>query len=155
MRSLNKATIIGRLGANPEIRYMASNTAIAKISVATSDKYKDSNGEWQEKTEWHRVVAFGRLAEIAEKYLQKGSLVYIEGPIETRSWDDNGVTKYMTEIKALSMLMLDSKGQGQGGDTSYPQSNQPVAKVAEQASSATSASVNTSNMDDIDDDLPF
>ena len=108
---LNKAQIIGRLGQDPEVRYTQSNTAVATLSVATSERYKDKNGEQQEKTEWHRVVAWARLAEICQEYLKKGSLVYIEGTIQTREWEDkDGVKRYTTEIKALSMQMLDSKG---------------------------------------------
>lgn len=110
MSSLNRATIIGRLGSDPEVRYTQSNTAVATLSVATSEKYTDKNGERQENTEWHRVVAWGKLAEICQEYLKKGSLVYIEGPIQTRKWENkDGATQYTTEIKALSMQMLDSK----------------------------------------------
>src|SRR5690554_7863187 len=98
MSSLNKAMIIGRLGSDPEVRYTQSNTAVATLSIATSERFKDSNGEYQERTEWHRVVAWSRLAEICQQYLKKGSLVYIEGPIQTRSWEDkDGQKKYMTD----------------------------------------------------------
>ncbi|MEQ9091821.1 MAG: single-stranded DNA-binding protein [Balneola sp.] len=138
MSSLNKATIIGRLGQDPEVRYTQSNTAVATLSVATSEKYKDSNGERVEKTEWHRVVAWGRLAEICQQYLKKGSLVYIEGPIQTRSWEKEGVKQYTTEIKALSMQMLDSKGNSQGGAPKMG-SNVEIG----------------SDFDNMDDDLPF
>src|SRR5690625_6958080 len=88
MSSLNKAMIIGRLGADPEVRYTQSNTAVATLNVATNERFKDRNGELQERTEWHRVVAWGRLAEICQEYLKKGSQVYIEGPIQTREWED-------------------------------------------------------------------
>src|SRR5690625_1587464 len=116
MSSLNKAMIIGRLGQDPDVRYTQSNTAVANLSIATSERYKDKQGEWKENTEWHRVVAWGRLAEICQEYLKKGSQVYIEGPIQTRQWEDKeGQTRYTTEIKALTMTMLDSKG---GGDDS-------------------------------------
>ena len=148
MSSLNKAMIIGRLGQDPDVRYTQSNTAVANLSVATSERYKDSSGEWKENTEWHRVVAWGRLAEICQEYLKKGSQVYIEGPIQTRSWEDKeGQKRYTTEIKALTMTMLDSKGSGGGGNSApgKPDNAQPV-----------SSSVDLSeNMDDIDDDLPF
>lgn len=148
MSSLNKAMIIGRLGQDPDVRYTQSNTAVANLSVATSERYKDKSGEWKENTEWHRVVAWGRLAEICQEYLKKGSLVYIEGPIQTRSWEDkDGQTKYTTEIKALTMTMLDSKGSG-GGNGSMPDKS----KSAQPASSNVDLN---ENFEDIDDDLPF
>lgn len=147
MSSLNKAMIIGRLGQDPDVRYTQSNTAVANLSVATSERYKDKSGEWKENTEWHRVVAWGRLAEICQEYLKKGSQVYIEGPIQTRSWEDkDGQTKYTTEIKALTMTMLDSKGSGGGGNMpEKPQNAQPVSSNVDL----------NENFDDIDDDLPF
>lgn len=146
MSSLNKAMLIGNLGADPEVRYTQSNTAVATLSIATSERFKDNNGEYQERTEWHRVVAWGRTAEICQQYLKKGSKVYIEGPIRTRSWEDkDGQKRYTTEITALQMTMLDSKGGG--GDSGAPangNSNQPL-----------SSNVELSNFDDMDDDLPF
>lgn len=143
MSSLNKAMIIGRLGADPDVRYTQNNTAVANMSVATSERYKDKNGEQQENTEWHRVVAWGRTAEICQEYLKKGSLVYFEGPIQTREWEDkDGQKRYTTEIKALSMQMLDSRGSdsgsGKGGAKPQPSS----VELDE-------------SFDDMDDDLPF
>lgn len=152
MSSLNKAMIIGRLGQDPEVRYTQSNTAVATLSVATSERYKDRNGEQQESTEWHRVVCFGRLAEICQQYLKKGSLAYFEGPIQTRSWEDkDGQKRYTMEVKALNMQMLDSRGSGGGGQQgggSHPQQAQP------QKQSANSVELDN-NFDDMDDDLPF
>ena len=147
MSSLNKAMIIGRLGQDPDVRYTQSNTAVANMSIATSERYKDKQGEWKERTEWHRVVAWGRTAEVCQEYLQKGSQVYIEGPIQTRKWEDKeGQTRYTTEIKALTMTMLDSKGDSGGGDVPQkPDSSQPVSS---------SVDLNE-DFDDIDDDLPF
>jgi single-strand DNA-binding protein len=148
MSSLNKAMIIGRLGQDPDVRYTQSNTAVANMSVATSERYKDKSGEWKENTEWHRVVAWGRTAEICQEYLKKGSLVYIEGPIQTRQWEDkDGQTRYTTEIKALTMTMLDSKGSGSNGGSmpQKPESAQPVSSNVDL----------NDNLDDIDDDLPF
>ncbi len=146
--------LIGRLGQDPEVRYTQSNTAVATLNIATSERYKDGNGEYQEKTEWHRVVAWGRLAEICQQYLNKGSLVYIEGPLQTRQWEDNqGQKRYTTEVKALQMTMLDSKGSGggnkgggtptQGGNSNTQ--NKPMSSNVELGS----------NFDDMDDDLPF
>lgn len=149
--SVNKAIIVGRLGQDPEVRYTQSNAAVATLSIATSEKYKDRNGQMQESTEWHRCVAWGRTAEICQQYLKKGSLVYIEGPIQTRSWEDkSGEKKYTTEIKVLSMQMLDSKGMSQDNDgyNKNSQSNgssQPKEKMA----------VDLSSMPDKDEDLPF
>ncbi|MEX0823962.1 MAG: single-stranded DNA-binding protein [Balneolaceae bacterium] len=146
MSSLNKAMIIGRLGADPEVRYTQSNTAVATFSVATTEKYKDRNGELQENTEWHRVVAWGRLAEICQEYLKKGSLAYFEGPIQTNEWEDkDGQKRYTTEIKALNMQMLDSRGSQGSGSPSNSGNNKPVAKTVDI----------DNNFDDMDDDLPF
>jgi len=145
MSSLNKAMIIGRLGQDPEVRYTQSNTAVATLSVATTERYKDRNGEQQEKTEWHRVVAWGRLAEICQEYLKKGSLAYFEGPIQTNQWEDkDGQKRYTTEIKALNMQMLDSRGDSGmgGGNSSSPQNSTQTAEI-------------DSSFDDMDDDLPF
>ncbi len=148
MSSLNKAMIIGRLGQDPDVRYTQSNTAVANLSIATSERYKDSTGEWKENTEWHRVVAWGRLAEICQEYLKKGSLVYIEGPIQTRQWEDKeGQTRYTTEIKALTMQMLDSKGSDKGGAD--------APKKADNSQPVSSNVDLNENFDDIDDDLPF
>lgn len=124
MSSLNKATLIGRVGKDPESKQLTQST-VTNFSIATSDKYKDSNGEQVEKTEWHNIVAWGRLAEVCRDYLKKGSLVYVEGKIETRSWEDKeGQKRYTTEIKALQMTMLDSKADNyQGG---APKKSQPV-----------------------------
>lgn len=141
--------IIGRLGQDPDVRYTQSNTAVANLSIATSERYKDKQGEWKETTEWHRVVAWGRTAEICQEYLKKGSQVYVEGPIQTRQWEDkDGQTRYTTEIKALTLTMLDSKGSGSGESREAP--SQP--DNAQQVSSSVDLN---DNFDDIDDDLPF
>lgn len=113
---LNKATLIGRLGGDPEVRYTQSGTAVANFTVATSERWKDKDGQQQEQTEWHRIVAFARLGEICGEYLSKGSQVYIEGRIQTRSWDDkDGNKRYTTEIVAREMKMLGSKNDNSGG----------------------------------------
>ena len=146
MSSLNKAMIIGRLGRDPEVRYTQSNTAVATLSIATSERYKDKQGEWQENTEWHRVVAWDRLAEICQQYLSKGDQVYIEGPIQTRQWEDkDGQTRYTTEIKAREMTMLGGKNSGGGNAPSKPNNSKPASS---------SVDLNE-NFDDMDDDLPF
>ena len=115
MSSHNRATIIGNLGADPEVRHTQNNTAVATLSIATSERYKDRDGQQVEKTEWHRVVAWAKLAEICQKYLKKGDKVYIEGPIQTREWKDkDGQKRYTTEIKALNMVMLGGNESGSG-----------------------------------------
>jgi single-strand DNA-binding protein len=125
-KSLNKVILIGNLGKDPEVSYTPSGIAVAKFSMATSEKWKDAEGNFQEKTEWHNIVAWRKLAEICGQYLKKGSKVYIEGKLQTRSWDDKntGVKKYMTEIVADNLIMLDSRGQG--GDSGAD--NMPVAQ---------------------------
>lgn len=146
MSSLNKAMIIGRLGQDPEVRYTQSNTAVATLNIATNERFKDRNGEFQERTEWHRVVAWGRTAEICQEYLKKGSQVYIEGPIQTREWEDkDGQKRYTTEIKALTLTMLDSKGGNGDGGTNQSSGKKQTANTVDLDDS----------FDDMDDDLPF
>lgn len=148
-RGINKVILIGNLGADPEVRYMPSGGAVANITVATSDSWKDKQtGEAQERTEWHRVVFFNRLAEIVGEYLRKGSKVYIEGSLRTRKWQDqNGVERYTTEIVAAEMQMLDSKGQG------APTSAMPRSQMAP-APTETASSAPHMN-EEFDDDIPF
>ena len=114
--SLNKVLLIGRLGADPEIKQMVNGKSVARLSLATSQSWKDKNsGEKKEKTEWHRVVYFGKLAEIAEQYLDKGSKVYVEGKLQTRKWQDQaGNDRYTTEVLGQELTMLDSRGDSSG-----------------------------------------
>ena len=112
MASVNRVILIGNLGKDPEIRYLSNGEAVANITLATTDTWKDKNGEKQEKTEWHRVVFYRKLAEIAGQYLKKGSSVYIEGRLETRKWTDkNGIERYTTDIIANEMQMLGGKSK--------------------------------------------
>ncbi|MCG7871051.1 MAG: single-stranded DNA-binding protein [Candidatus Thiodiazotropha lotti] len=114
MRGINKVTLIGHLGKDPEVRYSANGNAVATVSLATSESWKDQNGQPQERTEWHRLVFFRRLAEIVGEYLQKGSAIYVEGKIQTRKWQDqSGTDRWTTEIIAGQMQMLDSRGESQ------------------------------------------
>ena len=116
MRGVNKVILIGNLGRDPEIRYTRSGTAVATLNLATSSSWTDQNGQRQDRTEWHRVVAWSKLAEIAKEYLAKGRQVYIEGRLQTRSWDDkDGNKRYTTEVVADQMVMLGGRG---GGDFS-------------------------------------
>jgi len=126
-KGVNKVIIVGNLGNDPDVRYTPDGKAIANISLATSDSWKDKNtGEQQEKTEWHRVVFFNRLAEIVEQYLKKGSKVYVEGKLQTRKWEQDGVERYTTEIVASEMQMLDSRG-GNAQPASQPAAQQGAA----------------------------
>lgn len=149
-RGINKVIIIGNIGADPEVRYLPSGSAVANISVATSESWKDKQtGEKQERTEWHRIVLFNRLGEIAGEYLRKGSKVYIEGRLQTRKWQDkSGQDRYTTEIVANDMQMLDSRGGG-SGDYSAPPS-QASANTSNKSGSTTPVEAG-----DFDDDIPF
>ena len=125
--SLNKTTLIGHLGADPEIRYMPDGTATATVSIATTDKWKDkTTKEPKEKTEWHRVVFFGKLAEVVGEYIKKGSQIYVEGKLRTRKWKDNkDVERYTTEIVANELQMLDKKPATDQASYTPPAENQP------------------------------
>ncbi len=115
MASLNKVMLIGNLGKDPEVRYTAAGTAVASFSLATSDRMKNKSGEWEERTEWHNITLWNRLAEIAGEYLAKGKTVYIEGRLQTRKWQDrDGRDRYTTEIVGEKMVMLSGKGEGGG-----------------------------------------
>ena len=117
---INKAIIVGNLGADPELRYTQSGTAVASFRVATTERWKGQDGQMQEQTEWHSCNAWGKLAEICGKYLQKGSKVYVEGSINTRKWQDKtGADRYSTEIKVREMKMLDNKGGGGGRNEAH------------------------------------
>ena len=152
MASVNKVILIGNLGRDPETRYMPDGGAITNISVATTDKWKDKNGELQEKTEWHRVAFFGKLAEIAGEYLKKGSQVYVEGRLQTRKWQDKeGQDKYTTEVVADRMQMLGSRqGMGGGGDRESAQEPGAARGAAKPA-----AKTPGGKFDDFEDDIPF
>jgi single-strand DNA-binding protein len=116
---VNKVILIGRLGKDPEVRYTPDGTMVTNFNLATDEQRKDKNGEKIQRTEWHKIVTWGKLAEICGNYLVKGKLVFVEGRIQTRSWEDkDGVKRYTTEIIASNMQMLDSKGQNKTGDSS-------------------------------------
>jgi len=153
-RGVNKVILIGNLGKDPEVRYAANGAAIANITLATSESWKDKNtGEQVEKTEWHRVVFFRRLAEIAGEYLKKGSKVYIEGKLQTRKWqDNNGQDRYTTEIVASEMQMLDSRG---GGSANFDQSYNQSATPAQSQSQSAPQQQAPAPAGDFDDDIPF
>lgn len=153
-RGVNKVILVGNCGADPETRYMPNGNAVVNLTLATSDSWKDKNsGENVEKTEWHRIVFFNKLAEIVGEYVRKGSKLYIEGRLQTRSWEQDGSKRYATEIIASEMQMLDSRGGGQSaggsGASEFGQS-----KPAASAAPAT-AEQSAPNFDDFDDDIPF
>ena len=151
-RGVNKAIIVGNLGRDPEVRYTANGSAVANVTVATSESWKDKqSGERQERTEWHRVVFFGRLAEIAEEYLKKGSQVYIEGSIRTQKWQDkeSGQDRYTTEIVARDMQMLGSRGGEASGASDDDYSS------ATRSATASSGGGASGGDPDLDDDIPF
>ena len=154
MASVNKVILVGNLGRDPETRYNPEGGAITNISVATTDTWKDkASGEKQERTEWHRVVFFSRLAEIAGEYLKKGSQVYVEGRLQTRKWQDkDGQDKYTTEIVANVMQMLGSRQGGGDRDTSGGGAR---TERAPQAAEAKPAKAGGGKFDDFEDDIPF
>jgi len=155
-RGINKVILIGNLGQDPEVKYMPSGGAVTNVTIATSEDWKDkSTGEKQERTEWHRVVFFQRLAEIAGEYLKKGSKVYIEGRLQTRKWQDkNGQDRYTTEIIANEMQMLDGRGAG-GGAGSGGSGGGDYNQAPKQSGSAPAGGGNGGGFDDFDDDIPF
>jgi len=156
-RGINKVILIGNLGADPEVRYMPSGGAVTTIRLATSESWKDQSGQQQERTEWHRVVFYRRLGEIAGEYLKKGAKVYIEGSLRTQQWEKNGEKRFTTEIVANEMQMLDRIGSG-GAD--YSGSSSRPAPERNGGSSAAppprQAEAGFGGMDDgFDDDIPF
>lgn len=153
--SVNKAILIGHLGKDPEVRYMPSGEAVANVTLATSETWKDKNGEKQEKTEWHNIVFFRRLAEIAGEYLKKGSQVYVEGRITTEKWQDKeGKDRYTTKIVASEMKMLDKKSSG-GGSFEVVENRPAASSFGGNAAPAKSAPAAKNSFDNFDDDIPF
>jgi single-strand DNA-binding protein len=160
-RGVNKVILVGNLGADPETRAMPSGATVSNIRIATSESWKDrTSGEQQERTEWHRVVLFGRLGEIAAEYLKKGSQVYIEGSLRTRKWQDKqGQDRYSTEIVAAEMQMLGGRGGGMGGGMGAEggggrSESRPRDEYAD-APAAGGASRGGGPAEDFDDDIPF
>ncbi len=160
MASVNKVILVGNLGRDPETRYNPDGGAITNVSIATTDKWKDkASGEMKEATEWHRVVFFNRLAEIAGEYLKKGRSVYVEGRLRTRKWTDkDGNEKYTTEIVADQMQMLGSR-EGMGGGGSYggesDEGGAPAPRAARAPAVSGAAKPVPANIADMDDDIPF
>ena len=154
-RGVNKVIIVGNCGQDPETRFMPSGGAVTNLSIATSESWKDKNtGDQQERTEWHKVVFFNRLAEIAGEYVKKGSKLYVEGSLRTRKWQgQDGQDRFTTEIVASEMQMLDSRGAGGGGGDSY--NNQGGGGGFQSAPSPQAAPQTGGSFDPVDDDIPF
>jgi len=151
MASLNKVMLIGNLGKDPEVRYTAGGTAVASFSIATTEKFKGKSGDWEEKTEWHNITLWARLAEIAGEYLSKGKTVYIEGRLQTRKWQDKeGKDRYTTEIVGEKMQMLSSKGEGGGGG-----GQRPASRPSQQQSQGSQGSSYEEPVFNPDDEIPF
>ena len=161
MASVNKVILVGNLGRDPEVRYSPDGAAICNMSIATTSTWKDkASGERREETEWHRVVMYNRLAEIAGEYLKKGRSVYIEGRLKTRKWQDKdtGADRYSTEVVADQMQMLGGRdeGGGSGGYDDAPrQQRAPAQRPAPQQRAASPQSAPAANLADMDDDIPF
>lgn len=161
-RGINKVILIGNLGRDPEVRHRPSGDAVATVSVATSESWRDrETGEQHERTEWHRVVFFRRLAEVVGDYLHKGSKIYVEGKLRTRQWERDGQKRYTTEVVAEELQMLDGRGGsgggggGGGGDTGYGDNRSSYGNASQQAPAASGASNSGPPSDDFDDDIPF
>ena len=160
MASVNKVILLGNLGRDPETRYTTGGDAVCNLSIATSEQWKDKNGEKQERTEWHRVVLFGRQAEIAGEYLKKGRSVYVEGRLQTRKYTDkDGVEKYSTEIVGDRMQLLGSGRDAGGGDTEFGSSGGPPPRRESSAGGGGAPGKSSGGAkkqtEDFDDDIPF
>ncbi|CAM2857575.1 Single-strand binding protein (SSB) (Helix-destabilizing protein) [Legionella steigerwaltii] len=155
-RGINKVILIGNVGVDPDVRYLPNGNAVTTLSIATSESWKDKvTGEKQDRTEWHRVVCFNRLGEIAGEYVRKGSKLYVEGSLRTRKWQDQqGQDRYTTEIVANDIQMLDSKGNSTGGYEDIPQAQYAPSNPAS-ANKAQANPVPHDAFDQLDDDVPF
>lgn len=169
MRGLNKVVLLGHLGRDPEVTYLEGGIARARFSIATNEGYTDKEGNRIDQTEWHNITLWRRQAEVAEKFLKKGSLIYLEGRLRNRSWEDNGVKKYATDVEGLNFIMLDKKEDGAGGGSSYggesasagggygqqQQRSQPQQQSGPVAPQPQAQDMGGGNGDDYNDDLPF
>lgn len=156
-KSVNKVILIGHLGKDPEVKYTPSGTPVASFSIATSERYKDKDGNWQDRTEWHNIVLWQRLAEIAGEYLKKGRQVYIEGRLQTRSWDDKntGEKKYRTEIVGNDLVLMGGGGSREGGDESGFTRSKPAASRGSDNFDQRGPDDAVASTQITDDDIPF
>src|SRR5881396_2016763 len=156
-KSVNKVILIGNLGKDPEVKYTPSGTPVAKLTLATNERFKDKGGEWQDRTEWHNVVVWQRLAEIAGEYLKKGSKVYIEGRLQTRSWDDKqtGQKKYMTEIVGHDLVLLGGRGESGGSGEGSSRGASSGNNFDQRSPEPEHATASASSSPITDEDIPF
>jgi single-strand DNA-binding protein len=156
-RGINKVILVGNLGQDPELRYTGSGTAVCNLRLATNESYKDASGEWVERTEWHSIVAWSRLAEICNEYLTKGSQIYIEGSLQTRNYEDkDGITRYTTEIKAREMMMLGGRGDGDAFSGAPSRSRTAAPAGVSNGNSSNASDTGAGSMSfEPDDELPF
>jgi single-strand DNA-binding protein len=156
-KSVNKVILVGNLGKDPEVKYTPSGTPVAKFSLATNESYKDKNGQWQERTEWHNIVVWQRLAEVVGQYVKKGSKLYIEGRLQTSSWDDKetGQKKYKTEIVAYDLVLLSGRGEGdsEGGNRGYSRGAAAGGGNFDQSQPQHEEPAHATNIQD--EDIPF
>jgi single-strand DNA-binding protein len=154
-KGVNKVILLGNLGKDPEVKFTPSGTAVAKFTVATSDRFKDKEGQWQDRTEWHNVTAWARTAEIAGEYLKKGNKVYIEGSLRTHSWDDkqSGQKKYMTEIVVNDLVLLGGRGESGGDSGGHSRGGAAGNNFDQRSPEPETAAVASSPISD--EDIPF
>ena len=158
-KSVNKVFLLGNVGKDPEVRSTSGGMAVANFSLATSDRFQDAQGNWQDRTEWHNLVAFKRTAEIVRDYVKKGSKLYIEGKIQTRSWDDkeSGQKRYRTEIIVNELVLLSSRDEGSGGQGGYSKAGSSSTSTAsfDQRTPAGASDDYAQSAEISDDDIPF
>lgn len=157
MRGVNKVILVGNLGKDPDVQYLEGGVARARFSIATNEGYVDRNGNRVDQTEWHNIVLWRKQAEIAEKYLRKGSQIYLEGKLRNRSWEDNGVKKYITEVQGDNFIMLDRKDEMSGGGGQSYSAPQQSSNDSFNSAPSNSGSSQQSEVkeEQYDDDLPF
>ncbi|HEV2468689.1 MAG TPA: single-stranded DNA-binding protein [Candidatus Sulfotelmatobacter sp.] len=156
-KGVNKVILLGNLGKDPELKYTPQGTPVAKFSIATADRFKDKEGNWQDRTEWHNITAWGRTAEIASEYLKKGRQVYIEGSLRTHSWDDKqtGQKKYMTEVVVSDLVLLGGRGEGGAGGDYSGGSRSSSAAASNNFDQRTPEPEPTPSGPITDEDIPF
>jgi single-strand DNA-binding protein len=155
-KSVNKVILLGNIGKDPEVNFLPSGSAVAKFGLATSDRFKDKGGEWQDRTEWHNLVAFGKVAEIIRDYVKKGAKLYVEGSLRTSSWDDktSGQKRYKTEIIVNDISLLSGRGDGEGSG-SYSGSRQSSGATADKSGGYAQPAPDYGDTGITDDDIPF
>jgi single-strand DNA-binding protein len=156
-KSVNKVILVGNLGKDPEVKFTPSGTPVAKFSLATNERFKDKAGEWQDRTEWHNIVAWQRLAEIVGEYVKKGSKIYIEGRLQTSSWEDkqSGEKKYRTEVVASDLVLLGGRGEGGGGGDHEGRSSRGGASSSFDQRNSHSEEHAPASAEITDEDIPF